>query len=392
MNTSETKNKVKIEELFDKLRAKLGSFEVINIKGEKVGRIKDFTLDKNRRLYMVVPQLPQGDSPVFLLSSKYIDHVDSANRTVFVNINQEDWKNLPLYQQSNQNEFSQPSNQQEVAIFSDHTAQESLTNTSEAAVDTGEVIRLIEERLVINRSQYKIGEVIVRKQIETRYIEVPVKREKLIVENINAKNQQPIGSERISPEDIGGEQTSASLSNSPVADSEKTNLQKPVLDAEIDQATVVEEEIVRLLEERLVINRKKWKVGEVVIRKEIETETIQVPIRRETLIVEQVGSPNNKILAEIDLAKGEVTEMAKASGLQSAVSHNTRAQTPLAQSATSDNTVIGEFLSPKAAGNLLDAIALQGNHGCTKIRIELVVEDSELQSTYQNMFDRCSTQ
>lgn len=386
MNTSETKNKVKIEELFEKLRTKLGAFEVINIKGEKIGQIKDFTLDKNRRLYMVIPQLPQADSPVFLISSKYIDHVDSPNRTVFVNISQEDWKNLPLYQNSHQTEFSQPSlsssNQQEVGSFSAHTAQESTTQTSVAKAEEGEIVRLLEERLIVNRSQHKMGEVIVRKQIETRYIEVPVKREQLIVEKIDAKNQQPIESEQLSPEYLSGEQIAASASKTTL-DYEQTNSNEH-LDSEIDQATVVEEEIVRLLEERLVINRKKWKVGEVIVRKEIETETIQVPIRRETLIVEQVGSPHNKILAEIDLGKGEVAKMAQ-------VAPSTNPYTVVPPSAPSHNTVVGEFLSPKSAGNLLDAIALQKHHGCAKVRIELVVEDSELQATYQNMFDRCST-
>jgi hypothetical protein len=140
----------------------------------------------------------------------------------------------------------------------------------------------------------------------------------------------------------------------------------------------VEEEIVRLLEERLVVNRSKWKVGEVIVRKEIETEIVQVPLRREKLIIniEQVGV-ETKQLAEIDLAKGEVT---RSDTIHQSVS-----------SSDTSSTVMGEFLSPKAASNLLEAIALQKHHGCAKVRVELVVDNPELQETYQKMFDRCST-
>jgi hypothetical protein len=52
-------------------------------------------------------------------------------------------------------------------------------------------------------------------------------------------------------------------------------------------------------------------------------------------------------------------------------------------------TVTGEFISPRAASNLLEAIALQKRHGCQKVRVELVLEDQELQEAYQKMFDRC---
>ncbi|HBB35000.1 MAG TPA: hypothetical protein DDZ80_00315 [Cyanobacteria bacterium UBA8803] len=136
---------------------------------------------------------------------------------------------------------------------------------------------------------------------------------------------------------------------------------------------VVEEEIVRLLEERLVVNRSKRKVGEVVVRKEVETVMVQVPVQREKLVVEQVGSESKK-LAEIDLGQGEVTGV----GLADIPSSDT------------PYTVRGEFLSPKAVSNLLDAIALQKPHGCTKVRVELVVENPEFQANYQKMFDRCS--
>jgi len=394
VNTSKTQqNKLKIDELFSKLRTKLSSFEVINLEGQKIGRIKDFTLDKNRRLYMVVPKLnSQADSPVFLLSSKYVQNVDPANRVVFVDISEVELNNLPLYQSSNNSEFSQQSlmvlnqdNSTKVEkTYVDNNIQEQdnkdVIKTSGAEdINAEEIVRLLEERLIINRSSHKIGEIVVRKQIETRLIEVPIKREKLVVEKIDSETQQPIKSEQIHPEYFHNNGELEHSQNLPVSEQETSLTAKREQNQNIEPETagseVVEEEIVRLLEERLVVNRRKWKVGEVVVRKEIETEIVKVPIRREKLIVEQVGT-ETKILAEIDLAAGEVTEITQSSNPKLASDHN---------------TVVGEFLSPKAASNLLEAIALQKHHGCTKVRIEIVVENSELQEAYQKMFDRCST-
>jgi len=69
-------------------------------------------------------------------------------------------------------------------------------------------------------------------------------------------------------------------------------------------AEVAQEEVIPLREERVVVDRAKQKVGEVVVRKEIETEIVQVPVQREKLIVEQVGA-EPKQLAEIDLTEEE---------------------------------------------------------------------------------------
>ena len=71
-----------------------------------------------------------------------------------------------------------------------------------------------------------------------------------------------------------------------------------------DTLEVLSQDIVRLVEERLVVNRSKHKIGEVIVRKEIETRIIQVPVRYEKLIVEQV-SPERKQLVKIDLGQAE---------------------------------------------------------------------------------------
>jgi sporulation protein YlmC with PRC-barrel domain len=139
-----------------------------------------------------------------------------------------------------------------------------------------------------------------------------------------------------------------------------------------------EEEIIRLLEERLVVGSKKRKVGDVIVRKEIETRMIQVPVQREKLIVEQV-TPEHKRLAEIDLGQGEISGIELTEGKSRRITNF-----------DSGLTVSGEFNSPKIASLLLNAIALEKNHGCQQVKVAVLVEDESLQKKYQEWFDRCS--
>ena len=68
-------------------------------------------------------------------------------------------------------------------------------------------------------------------------------------------------------------------------------------------AKVVDEANIALKAEKLVIERERKKVGEVVVRKEVETHYIQVPVKREKLIIEQVSDQESKRLAEIPLSE-----------------------------------------------------------------------------------------
>jgi hypothetical protein len=140
----------------------------------------------------------------------------------------------------------------------------------------------------------------------------------------------------------------------------------------IDKKELREEALISLLEERLLVDRNKRKVGEIVVRKEIKTRIVEVPVRWEKLIVEQVGDSTRQ-LAEIDLGHGEVT------------GDDLRQLT-----AGSKNVVSGEFVSIKAARDLLGAIATQATNGYRQVKIELTVEDEEQQAFYQKMFDRAT--
>lgn len=135
-------------------------------------------------------------------------------------------------------------------------------------------------------------------------------------------------------------------------------------------ARIAEKHNISLLEEKLVVKRSRRKIGEVVIRKEIEIHTIQVPVRREKLVVEQIGGVTKR-LAEINLGEEEVI----------GIEYRSAAQT------NGLSTLQREFLSPRAASRALDAIALNQPHGCQKVRVEIVVDDPELKQKYQALLD-----
>lgn len=137
-----------------------------------------------------------------------------------------------------------------------------------------------------------------------------------------------------------------------------------------DVTKVVEDHQFSLLEEKLVVKRRRQKVGEVVVRKKIETKMIHLPIRREKLIVETAGVTNEH-LTEIDLGEGEIN------GVKfSEITNNNDIY--LAQS---------NFVSPEVAKELLSKVSNASNTENIKIRLEIVTDNSQLQKTYQDLCD-----
>ena len=141
------------------------------------------------------------------------------------------------------------------------------------------------------------------------------------------------------------------------------------------QPLVKEEEIIYLLEEKLVVNRDKRKLGEIVVRKKVETRFVEVPVRREILIVEKVGKEIEQV-AEIDLGEGEV------SGIEINSIH----------SSDGPYNVSSEFISPQAATEILNTLASEPRYGSMKVKIELAVENPEQQDIYQQRFTEIAHQ
>ncbi|MEH2375522.1 YsnF/AvaK domain-containing protein [Nostoc sp.] len=285
-NIGQANTKTRTSTSLADLRKKVKNFAVIDREGELVGVVHDLIVDANRRLNLIISnqanqetleygqQLANKHPSLFQLQSQRIKQIDKPTKSVFIDLNKSEIEYMPEYL--------------EAETPGDGTLSENST-----------------KQLV---------------------------------------NNQTI--------------------NSPV---EPVNLEP-----------VNEQQIIRLLEERLVVESSKRKVGEVIVRKVIETRMIQVPVRREKLIVEQI-SPEHKQLAEIDLDGGEILglDLTEVESLEV-----TRFDSGL--------TVSGEFSSPKIASLLLNAIALEQNHGCKQVRVTIVIEDESHQKKYQEWFDRCS--
>ncbi|MDM9380524.1 DUF2382 domain-containing protein [Chlorogloeopsis sp. ULAP01] len=284
-SNSTTPNKEHINTLLNNLIRRIRNFAVLDKQGKLIGRVKDLILDFHHQLNLMVSQIyehQEGDTkPIqenhhyFLLSSKLIKRIDVATKSVFLDIEQSQLEHMPEYYQS------------EIA---DGTQKLEQANTTE----------------------------IIHSQV-----------------------------------------------------------QNPTLDSGVSE-NITEEEIIRLLGERIIVDRNKRKVGDVIVRKEIETRIVQIPVRYEKLIVEQV-SPEHKQLAEINLSQEELSSVELTELEQATVSI-----------LDGNLTVSGDFNSPKIASLLLNAIALEKNHGCKKVRVTISVEDEENRQKYQEWFERTS--
>ena len=140
------------------------------------------------------------------------------------------------------------------------------------------------------------------------------------------------------------------------------------------QEKIASEEVyqVSLLEEKLQIARQKYKVGEVVVRKKVETKMIQIPIRRESLIIEKSGN-NPEQLGEVVIGEEKVN------GFKYKELNN-----------TTNNlyTTKSNYLDITTAQELLEAIANLVSGANSRVRLEIVTNYADYQLEHQDICDR----
>lgn len=151
----------------------------------------------------------------------------------------------------------------------------------------------------------------------------------------------------------------------PVAKPEPTRpISSPAETVPHEQASIL------LLEERLVVNRQRRKVGEVVVRKEIETQIVEVPIHREKLVVEQLGSERKQI-ASIQL--GQRIGVHQTGFDQSDPIQSSDCTVGVSQ-------VIQTEIALATAKTLIDQLMQSSRFN--QARVQLIFEDQELQTQY----------
>ncbi|MBD2019841.1 DUF2382 domain-containing protein [Leptolyngbya sp. FACHB-36] len=132
---------------------------------------------------------------------------------------------------------------------------------------------------------------------------------------------------------------------------------------------VVIQTTIPLLEERIVADYTRRKIGEVIVRKVVETRMVQVPIRYEKLIVEQIN-PEHKQLVELDLSNSD-SDVELAGEMNSAI-------------------VQAEFSSPRVASQVLYELGKTLQHQCKRVRVEIELEDADLSGAYQEWIEKFS--
>ncbi len=363
------KHNLRIKVLLDKLRNKLNNFAVLGKGGFYLGEVKDVKLDRERQLNLVIAQ-NEGKSELswVLLRSKHIQQVDSGTKMLFVDITQAEVANLP--------EYALPKTSVETEIV------------NSASVPTI-VPQVIDQNIIPANDTSFSNSLDVNADVVPEIVNSPSPQTtvpQVIAQNvIPANDTSPSHLLDVKADVVPGIRShTPDIHNitAPEYHQEEHNMsiEESLLSHESE---IVEEEVIRLLEERLIVDRNKHKIGEVIVRKVIETRMVQVPVRYEKLIVEQVN-PEHKHLAEIvlngeNLGEIDINELTSGNGNGTSTTKQ-----------TNEGTVSGEFKSPKSASLFLNAIALQRHHGCAKVRVELVLEDPQLQQTYEQWFERCT--
>jgi len=171
----------------------------------------------------------------------------------------------------------------------------------------------------------------------------------------------------------------------------------------------------QLLEERLVVNRKRVKKGEVIVRKVTETQMVEVPVYREKLVVQKQGEDSSLFemplgethwhSSDANLFTSAQQEQYVARGHLQNIQDAVRCFAVLARSENTDcrrmratlflkrrdrptqETTQLEFENPGTAANLLGAIAPSWSPVCEGVGLELCVVDEVAQARYQAWFD-----
>ena len=400
------KHNLRIKVLLDKLRNKLNNFAVLGKNGSYLGEVKDVKLDRERQLNLVIAQ-NDGESTQrwVLLRSKHIQQVDSGTKMLFVDVTKAEVAQLPEYALpktsvetgivNSQNPHTLPQViDQNVAPKSDV----SFSNPFELKSDVvPEIVNSPSPHTVpqaIDQNVAPANDISSSNLLDAKTDVVPeivnspsphtvpqaIDQNVAPANDISSFNLLDVKADVVPEISFHAPDTHNVTAPEYLQEEHDMDIEESLLS---DESDVVEEEVIRLLEERLIVDRNKRKIGEVIVRKVIETRMVQVPVRYEKLIVEQVN-PEHKHLAEIVLNGEDLSEI----DLSELTSGNGNGTSTTKQ--TNEGTVSGEFKSPKSASLFLNAIALQRHHGCAKVRVELVLEDPQLQQTYEQWFERCT--
>ncbi|HEY9643391.1 MAG TPA: PRC-barrel domain-containing protein [Coleofasciculaceae cyanobacterium] len=298
-------------------------FEVLTEQRERVGKVVDILMDDIGQLYYLVVDIGSWLARKFILVAPEQFRIDRQRQQIcLVGLTKQQVHNLPMYDDASHS--SRTLNQRTITV-----SQPAYSATGLNSVTPLEASAPLEAS-------------------------VPLEPISIPSQHVGQRNNE----RRLESEQVSSSHPTFQTAT-PSTDSKK----QPDLPPEIT-SNVISQQTIPLLEERLIVNQKKRKIGEVVFRKQIETRIIEVPVRRERLIIEQI-SPELKQLAIVDLSSDQLSDIELAevasSALETAATH--------------------EFISIETARQILSRIAQRSNQDAP--RVKLVFEDSQLQADYQ---------
>lgn len=195
-----TFSKEDLESELARLNRQLISCKIIDRQGIYRGVVKDIYFDVNNQVNLLV-ELTKNNNKLNLrrLAATDIRQIDLEHKSVFINLSEGELESLPLYQPvpTHLKEASKETSYSDGQINTADDTIEQRSNPQEYHIS------LLEEKLQVNRRKQKVGEVVVRKQIETRMVQVPIRREKLIVERMG-KNPELLTEVVIGEEKVNG--------------------------------------------------------------------------------------------------------------------------------------------------------------------------------------------
>ncbi len=183
------------------LEQQLISFKVVDRQGIMRGRVQDIYYDSDENINLLF-ELDNTNSKLNLrsLDRKDICRLDVDSKLVMSNLSNQQLENLPLYQPVSahiKNALEQSSE------YNDCEMNPNVNSSQESSSSAISKISLLEEKLKVIRRKQKVGEIVVRKHVETKVVEIPIRREKLIVERVG-KNTEQLTEIVINEEKING--------------------------------------------------------------------------------------------------------------------------------------------------------------------------------------------
>ena len=325
--------------------ADLMQFEVWTMDKERIGKVSDILMDDIGQLYYIVVNIGSWINRKLVLIEPEQFRIDrQAHRINLVNIRREQVGQLQGY---DPNVHGEAQGEAKATIAPNAYSLAPRVMPVESSVSLESSAPLDSTPLVLESSASLGSTPLV---VETQTQPIQAYRSTLPSDHDRSISPQPVPRQSV-PEYPTSSKPGLAL------EADLADLPTPIA------SPVTEQETFRLLEERLVINRLRRKVGEVVIRKEIETRIVEVPLRREKLIIEQV-SPELKHIATVDLpsqlSDDELTSFAQAS---------------------LNSIEASEFVSAEMAQRVLANLSQRNSALASKVK--LVFEDKKLQAEYE---------